>query len=918
MTRKEMIYEFLRKMKSQSGLDAVYTTEEISNAIGASRANVSTDLNRLFKEQRVEKIPGWPVRYRASNALISPMPATGRNPDKLADAEHVFDHYVGHSGSMSMEIEKAKAAVLYPLNGLPLLIGGRTGVGKTTFARLLYEYARRAGRIASGAKFVPFNCADYSTNPQLITAQLFGCVRGAYTGADEDHAGLVDAADGGVLFLDEVHRLPATAQEMLFSLMDFSQYRRLGEVDAVRTSHPILIMATTEERDSALLATFSRRIPVCITLPALAERSPLERLQLIRQLFVHEAGKLKLDLKVDELAVKTLLAYDCPGNVGQLENDIRVACAHAYVEYLLGKEPCLSVRIGDMPLHVKEGLRQIRGIYSDINLIATTLDIHARDADQSESAAGLFPDECCTDIYDTLERQYQTYSSSTKDRDYIELAMTLDIDNYIRRLMDRHSAGGGEGETVLPPLSEQAIRAVQKTSDVILCELGIVLEERYRMILASHIDTLLTRIRLGKPVRVSPVLGRIREERPALFDVAQQVEEYLRTDCGVAVPEGEVDLFANLLQQIISECDPSHRSGLLALCHALGGAGTMARVANTLLNKEYVAALEVEDKLTDETLCHLIEARLDELSGYGSILVMTDSQRLMELCTGMCESYKTPLYVLDDINTSMVIEAALLMEEKHASAQQVYRHLSAMKGNYRELSIREAVEMGRQAIVVACFSGCGVARRLKKIIESSFELPPEIEIVTMDIPSVSNLHDNIAALSADTQILCIVGMDVGLKTAFPFISLDEFVLGNGIKRLSSILDSSHVSHRLLTLSEGEDDELCENTFYSGKYLDGYLFYFSGDKMQPYLKQVCTALEDTRGEMQQGKRIMLTIHLAAMVERILFDTPQPPEPAARSAADLIAALAPLSAVYHITISDEECDMIEQILSLSLNH
>lgn len=69
-----------------------------------------------------------------------------------------------------------------------------------------------------------------------------------------------------------------------------------------------------------------------------------------------------------------------------------------------------------------------------------------------------------------------------------------------------------------------------------------------------------------------------------------------------------------------------------------------------------------------------------------------------------------------------------------------------------------------------------------------------------------------------------------LKTAFPLISLDEFVLGNGIQRLSSIMDSSHVSHRLLTLSAGGDDGLCEDTFYSGKYLDGYLFYFSGDKM----------------------------------------------------------------------------------------
>ncbi|MEA4934889.1 MAG: PRD domain-containing protein, partial [Lawsonibacter sp.] len=491
---------------------------------------------------------------------------------------------------------------------------------------------------------------------------------------------------------------------------------------------------------------------------------------------------------------------------------------------------------------------------------------------------------------------------------------------YIRRLMDRHSAA--DGEALESPLSEEAVRTAQKTGDLVICELGITLDERYRMILASHIDTLLTRIRLGKSIRISPVLGRIREDRPALFDVSQQMAEYLRTDCGIAVPAEEVGLFANLLQQIISECDPSHRSGLLVICQALGSAGTMARVANTLLNKEYVATLDAEDKLTDETLRHIIEARLDEMSGYSSILILTDYKRLMKLCSEMGKSYGTPLYVLDDINTSMVIEAALLMEEKHAPAQQVYRHLTTMKSNYRELSAHEntqlAADTGRRAIVAACFSGCGVAVRLKKIIESSFELSSEIEIITMDIPSVSSLHDSISALSTNTDILCIVGMDVGLETGVPFIPLDEFVLGNGIQRLSAILDGRHVRHRLLTLSAESGGELCENTFYSGKYLDGYLFYLSGDKMQPYLKRVCSALEDSRGELRQGKRIMLTIHLAAMVERILFDTPQLPAPAVRAAADLTAALAPLASVYHIVVSDEEYDMIEQILSLALIH
>jgi Sigma-54 interaction domain. len=64
--------------------------------------------------------------------------------------------------------------------------------------------------------FIVFNCADYADNPQLLMSQLFGYVKGAFTGAESSKAGLVEKADGGILFLDEVHRLPSEGQEILF------------------------------------------------------------------------------------------------------------------------------------------------------------------------------------------------------------------------------------------------------------------------------------------------------------------------------------------------------------------------------------------------------------------------------------------------------------------------------------------------------------------------------------------------------------------------------------------------------------------------------------------------------------------------------------------------------------------------------
>ena len=92
-------------------------------------------------------------------------------------------------------------------------------------------------------KFTTFNCADYAHNPQLLMSHLFGYAKGAFTGATEDHDGLIQEADGGMLFLDEVHRLPPEGQEMIFYFMDHGTYNRLGETAKARHADVRLVCA---------------------------------------------------------------------------------------------------------------------------------------------------------------------------------------------------------------------------------------------------------------------------------------------------------------------------------------------------------------------------------------------------------------------------------------------------------------------------------------------------------------------------------------------------------------------------------------------------------------------------------------------------------------------------------------------------
>src|SRR5260370_32755420 len=95
-----------------------------------------------------------------------------------------FATLIGGSEGLKVAIQQAKAAMLYPPRGLHTLLCGPSGVGKTTFARLMHAFALELKALPAGAPFISFNCADYAANPQLLMAHLFGVVRGAYTGAD--------------------------------------------------------------------------------------------------------------------------------------------------------------------------------------------------------------------------------------------------------------------------------------------------------------------------------------------------------------------------------------------------------------------------------------------------------------------------------------------------------------------------------------------------------------------------------------------------------------------------------------------------------------------------------------------------------------------------------------------------------------
>ncbi|MFO0596292.1 MAG: sigma-54 dependent transcriptional regulator [Myxococcaceae bacterium] len=250
-------------------------------------------------------------------------------------------------------VEVLKACERIAPTDSTVLLTGETGTGKEVFARHLHDQSPRAKK-----HFVPVNCGAIPET--LLESELFGHVRGAFTGAVATRKGRVAMAEGGTLFLDEIGELPLSLQVKLLRLLQERTYEPVGSAESV-TANFRLIAATNRNLAAEVEAGRFRRdlfyrLQVCpLELPPLRNRKSD-----IMKLFNHfwtDRGETR---PLEPLAVRALELHAWPGNVRELENLVeRVSvCTEGPV-----------IRVTDLPPHVRQAAMQA----SDISTTGLTL-----------------------------------------------------------------------------------------------------------------------------------------------------------------------------------------------------------------------------------------------------------------------------------------------------------------------------------------------------------------------------------------------------------------------------------------------------------------------------------------------------------------------------------------------------------------
>ncbi len=923
--RKDRVLEALRVLCTQKPTPdtalallrhyAGFSAEEVAEQAKIDRTNASRDLNLLAQMDVIDRFPGRPVLfatkeltaetqkqentstyYQGETSRVSIVPATSASPvqalrEPTTIAASVpegavvtsFDTLIGSHEGLKVAIDQAKAAILYPPRGLHTLLHGPSGVGKTTLARLMHAFALEQHALPPDAPFVSFNCADYAGNPQLLMAHLFGVVRGAFTGADQNREGLVEQANHGILFLDEVHRLPPEGQEMLFYLMDRERFRRMGDTHE-RQASLLLLAATTEDPTTSLLPTFRRRIPMTITLPGLQERTMTERYELIRAFFTTECSSIGLHIQVAPQVLRALLLYDCSGNIGQLRTDIQLTCARAYLDYRTKNLPELSISIDILPEHIQRGLLRTSEMHRALEPLLPLLD-----ATHSFTPTGLslssFPDSA-HDLYDTISRDLTTLRSGGLSEQEIHQLLHLDIQNYFQHFADTVNTGNDERGETLSQLVDERIASVSHTIIAYAEEqLQRTFPEKLSLVLTLHLMSALEHVAEGHHL-VMPTLQATRHTYPIEYEVARVALLRVRSLLGVSLPESELDVLTVLLANADTLLSSEESTvGIVVAAHGHAVAQGLAELANTLAGVNAVSWTELTLDSSPEEIVTQV-ARSVSVADHGKgVLLFVDFTSLLSL--GELVALQTGIQVrtIANVSTQNIVEAIRRGQRtKHVTLDSIANNLQYTEDAFpsanpplplpQETMNTSTILQQERVILSVCLTGFGSATKLAELIEE--RLPDlasqHIEILCMDINLSGKAEDEIQKLVGNRQIVAIVGTINPHLERYPFLSLTELLFSDGIARLRTLLGSTLIDPALLQHSVPlkatpiftQRTELIREITYT---LSQRLLFLNPTRAVPLIERMIELIEVEVGETFEIEVLAgFIMHIACVLER----------------------------------------------------
>lgn len=831
MQAKDKIYISLKDLCDKRGH---VTAAELATEVNLSRQVVSHYLNRLLESGQVEKTNSRPVYWKVVGGKdgneIKNISVDDVKLEEVQVYDDIFMKMTGANGSQKKVVEQCKAAVNYPPNGLPILITGQSGVGKSFMARLIYDYAVNQNVIDENAPFVVLNCADYANNPELLSATLLGYKKGSFTGANSDKEGLLKEADGGYIFLDEIHRLSYENQEKLFLFMDTGKYRPIGD-NGWKTSKVRFVFATTENPEEVLLETFRRRITLQVSLSSVLERPLAERIEMINLFYYKEAKKINKDIYIEADVMMKLCFLKSKGNIGEISNLIQMSCANAYSKQM--KNEYLKITIDEMPRNIYE---QSVSKFEEL----TPVLIHYNS--KPSQLEGINIEKKRKEVIEFLERILKI---PVQKMDLSKTEYFLEFKHIVHNIKKIEKEFIINDSTLIKEIHTKVCHELMKRYGV---------PENEKLIYDMYL--------MLKLFMDNGTIDLNHEEFINFFDNVMPKSTYIAEkfqirlgDLGISIDKCIIYIYALFLSEYIKEDVDFH--GLI-VAHGNSTASSIQCVANKMCNTYVFESIDMPMETSSVEVIEKVKQYLEHVNTSKGVVILVDMGSLNQMYSSIKNNLSGDLLIINNVTTSIALDVGLKMVNNKPFRDIVETAKTSYTTNIQYF---EGIAKGRN-IIISCMSGVGIADKLKDIIAKVIN-EDTMDLLTMEYKKLKSLLDenNEEYFNKTKLILTTSNLSEGITV--PWINIYDLMGGSGEQHLKRILKD------VVSPEKFESLKLEFIKFFSMEGIVSRLQFLNPNIIINEVEDIILKYEQKYNvELFGSIKLNLYMHIACMIERLM--------------------------------------------------
>ena len=842
-TKHEIITYLMNKhMDSDMKNIQQFSANVLSSDLNISRSLASQYLNKFVKEGTLIKIASRPVCFLHRKTIEKQFQMELSTTVFYSVEEFIeilsqgtcikknFMKMIGYDASLRNAIDQVKAAVKYPNHGLPVILYGEKGVGKSLLCREMYEYAMDQHILNEQACLCKLKVLQ---EEQHVWEQLVGT---------DLKKGLLEGSKGGIVCIQKAQRLSLDDQQRLTKLIEEGSFTHLDSNRKIEVKAQ-LVLSVDEDYQKCLDYDLIQCFPVICHLPDVEDRYIDEKEELLVSLFKKHAIRLNKRIFVSKKMIHILVMKKYKGNIDELINVIEDICARANLS--LQDEPNLYVKMYHLPETILMELNQDEHYHEES---IDYIDILAYKKSQESTKL--------IDLFDTILDRFLLKEHSLPSAIKSSVA---DLTQYFTSLSYNELLTAHQSKAMEQTISYVLNKVLTSYNMSIPFHCSPLFA--YYMYLLQSMNTTLRKWKKDRQSDIKKILSLLEQQYPSGRVVAEKINYSMECNLEYEFDDmNKVILMINLIYYNDATSKSKYLSIIIA--HGYATASSMAKAVNTLLGSYVFDAFDMPLDTSMLDIVERLKRYIDRYTIKNDILLLVDMGSLETINEHLHLITNKNIGMINNVSTRLALEigeSVLSGMDMKSVLQHAAKHSTSTYSFVENKTLKDLV-------IFISDNGIKMANRMKDLFISSLPKMIDLEVISLSIENLKNT-EYMKELEKEYHILFISGICSSIDAPDRFVSLEEMITNDSLEYIQIHLNKY--------LSIEEIDVFSKNLLHNFSLENALnsLSILDAKKLLDFVEEAVQQMQVQLGHQLYGNTIAgLYIHMCCMIERLVTKEP----------------------------------------------